>query len=113
MSNCLFCKIAKGEIPSNKVYEDEKVLVFHDIDPKAPTHMLLIPKQHIQSVADVTPENSGIVSYIFEIAAKLAEEMELENGFRIVTNVGEEGGQTVPHMHFHLLAGRLLAWPPG
>lgn len=113
MSDCLFCKIAKGDIPSNKVYEDELVYAFYDIDPQAPVHFLVIPKAHIQSAACVSGENSGIVAHIFEVIAKLAAELGLENGFRVVTNVGEDGGQTVPHLHFHVLAKRNLAWPPG
>lgn len=111
--DCVFCKIAKGEIPSRKAYEDDKVLAFYDLDPKAPTHVLIIPKEHIQSAKDITPENSAIVAHIFEVAAALAGEFQLENGFRIVTNCGEDGGQTVPHLHFHLLGGRSMKWPPG
>ena len=111
--DCLFCKIAAGEIPSKKLYEDDKVLAFYDIDPKAPVHFLVIPKAHIQSAAAVTPQNSEIVSYIFEVIAKLAAELNLESGFRVVTNIGEDAGQSVPHLHFHVLAGRSLAWPPG
>lgn len=111
--DCLFCKIAAGEIPSKKVYEDDKVLAFYDIEPQAPFHILIIPKEHIKSAAYITEENSKIVSHVFEVAAKLAEEFKLENGFRIVNNCGEDGGQTVGHLHFHMLGGRLLAWPPG
>jgi len=111
--DCLFCKIAAGEIPSKKVYEDDKVLAFYDIEPQAPFHVLIIPKEHIKSAACITEENSAIVSHIFEIASKLAKEFKLENGFRIVNNCGEDGGQTVGHLHFHMLGGRLLAWPPG
>ncbi|MDR1564298.1 MAG: histidine triad nucleotide-binding protein [Oscillospiraceae bacterium] len=111
--SCIFCKIIAGEIPANKIYEDEKVLAFYDIDAKAPVHFLIIPKEHITSAAEITPANSSIVAYIFELAAKLAKELKLENGFRIVNNCGVEGGQTVEHLHFHVLAGRLLAWPPG
>ena len=113
MDDCLFCKIAAGEIPSKKLYEDDKVLVFHDIDPQAPFHILIIPKEHIQSAACINSENSGIVAYIFEIAAKIAKEQKLENGFRLVNTCGEQGGQTVNHLHFHMLAGRNLGWPPG
>lgn len=111
--DCLFCKIAAGEIPSNKVYEDERVLAFYDIDPKAPVHFLVIPKEHIGSAADITAENSGIVAHVYEVIAKLAKELKLEKGFRVVTNCGEEGGQTVGHLHFHILAGRNCGWPPG
>lgn len=111
--DCVFCKIAAGEIPSKKVYEDDQILAFHDLDPKAPFHILLIPKQHIASAAEITPENSAVVAHIFEVAARLAKENKLDNGFRIVCNAGEDGGQTVPHLHFHLLGGRPMKWPPG
>lgn len=113
MESCLFCKIAAGEIPSTKVYEDERLLAFRDIDPQAPFHVVLIPKQHIGSAADITVENSALVAHIFEAAAQIAQTEKLENGFRIVTNCGQEGGQTVGHLHFHMLAGRMLGWPPG
>ena len=111
--DCLFCKIAAGEIPSEKVYEDERVLAFYDIDPKAPVHFLVIPKVHIASASEITAQNSGEVAYIFEIIAKLAKELGMESGYRVVTNVGEDAGQSVKHMHFHVLGKRLLAWPPG
>lgn len=111
--DCVFCKIAAGEIPAKKAYEDDKVLAFYDLDPQAPVHILIIPKEHIRSAEDITPENSAIVAHIFEVAAKLAKEHDLPNGFRIVTNVGEDGGQSVPHLHFHLLGGRSMKWPPG
>lgn len=111
--SCLFCKIAAGEIPSKKLYEDEQVLAFYDINPEAPIHFLVIPKQHISSAAEITPENSAIVAHIYEVIAKIAQELKLENGFRIVNNTGADGGQTVGHIHFHVLAGRSLAWPPG
>ena len=113
MSDCLFCKIAAGEIPSNKVYEDELVYAFYDIDPQAPVHILVIPKEHIQSVSQITPENQEIVGHIFTVIAKLAKELDLKDGYRVVSNVGEQGGQSVPHLHFHLLGGRNLGWPPG
>lgn len=111
--DCLFCKIAAGEIPSTKVFENDDVLAFRDIDPQAPFHVIIIPKAHIASAAEITAENSALVAKIFEAAAKIAAEQELEKGFRIVTNCGEEGGQTVGHLHFHMLAQRNLAWPPG
>lgn len=114
MSDCLFCKIAKGEIPSNKVYEDDKILAFHDISPEAPVHILVIPKEHISSVNDVTEENSIIVAHIFSTIPKLVKMLGIhETGYRIVTNILEDGGQTVDHLHFHLLGGRNLKWPPG
>lgn len=113
MSDCLFCKIAGGEIPSKKVYEDDQVYAFYDIDPQAPTHFLVIPKAHIASVAEITPQNSAVVAHIYEVIARLAAELGLEQGFRVVTNCGPQGGQTVPHLHFHVLAGRDMTWPPG
>ena len=111
--DCIFCKIAAGEIPCNKAYEDDQVLAFYDLDPKAPVHILIIPKEHIGSALEITPENSGIIAHIYEVAAKLAKDLKLEKGFRIVNNCGEDGGQTVQHLHFHLLGGRAMAWPPG
>ena len=111
--DCIFCKIISGDIPSTKVYEDDKDLAFNDIDPKAPFHIIVIPKKHIVSAADITSENSHYISAIYEAIAKIAKENNLENGFRVVNNCGEDGGQTVGHIHFHLLARRNLAWPPG
>jgi Diadenosine tetraphosphate (Ap4A) hydrolase and other HIT family hydrolases len=113
MNDCIFCKIANGDIPSKKVYEDDKVFAFYDIDPKAPVHILIIPKEHIKSAAEINDSNSEIVSSIFLTASKIAKELNFEKGFRIVTNCGKDGGQSVDHLHFHLLAGRPLAWPPG
>lgn len=113
MSDCIFCKIAAGEIPSTKVYEDDTVLAFLDLDPQAPQHILLIPKTHIQSAADITAANSAVVAHIFEVAAKIAAEKGFPEGFRVVTNCGEQAGQSVKHLHFHLLAGRDFTWPPG
>ena len=108
MSNCLFCKIVAGDIPSTKVYEDETVLAFRDIAPQAPTHILVIPKAHIASVAEVTAENSGVVAHIFEVIPQIAKAEGLENGFRVVSNCGEDGCQSVRHLHFHILGGRKL-----
>ena len=113
MADCLFCKIAEGSIPSNKLYEDEQCLAFYDIDPQAPVHFLVIPKAHIDGADVLTEENAGIVAHIFTVIAKLAKELSLEKGYRVVTNVGEDGGQSVRHLHFHVLAKRSLAWPPG
>lgn len=113
MDDCIFCKIAKGEIPSNKAYEDDKVLAFYDLEPQAPVHILIIPKEHILSAAEITEENSGVVAHIFEVAAKLAKEKKLDGGFRIVSNAGEDAGQSVKHLHFHLLGGRTFGWPAG
>lgn len=111
--DCIFCKIASGDIPSRKAYEDELVLAFYDLDPQAPEHILIIPKDHIASPAEITADNSALVAHIFEVAAQLAKEKNWQNGFRVVTNSGKDGGQTVPHLHFHLLAGRAMGWPPG
>ena len=107
--SCLFCRIIAGEIPSNKVYEDETVLAFRDIAPQAPVHILVIPKAHIPSAAAVTAENSAVVAHIFEVIALIAQQEGLENGFRVVSNCGEHAGQTVQHLHFHILGGKQLA----
>lgn len=109
MSDCLFCKIVAGDIPSTKVYEDDSVLAFRDIAPQAPTHILVIPKVHIASVAEISSENSAVVAHIFEVIAKIAGEEGLENGYRVVSNCGSHAGQTVHHLHFHILGGRELA----
>lgn len=106
--DCLFCKIIKGEIPSTKVYEDDKVLAFRDINPMAPTHILVIPKEHIGGVDELTEENSAVVSHIFAVIAQIAKQEGLTNGYRVVSNVGEDGGQTVRHLHFHILGGEKL-----
>ena len=112
--NCIFCKIIAGEIPSKKIYESERVLAFYDVDPKAPVHVLIIPKTHIDSMLALTEEDAPALAEIFTVAGKLAEELGIaENGFRLVVNTGKDGGQTMPHLHFHLLGGRSLAWPPG
>ena len=112
MSDCLFCKIIAGEIPSSKVYEDELCYAFHDIDPQAPMHFLVIPKAHIGSCGEITAENSAVVSHIFEVISKFAEEQSITD-FRVVSNCGEQAGQSVHHLHFHVLAGRDMTWPPG
>lgn len=106
--DCLFCKIIAGEIPSTKVYEDELVYAFQDINPQAPVHVLVIPKTHIASAADITGENSALVAHIFEVIPRIAKELGLENGFRVVTNSGDDGAQTVKHLHFHIMGGRPL-----
>ena len=108
MENCLFCKIVKGEIPSTKVYEDEKVLAFRDIAPMAPTHILVIPKTHIGSVNEVAAENADVVAHIFTVIPQIAAAEKLENGYRVVSNCGADAGQTVQHLHFHILGGRQL-----
>ncbi len=109
MENCIFCKIIAGDIPSNKVYEDEKILAFRDIAPMAPTHILVIPKEHISGVSAITAENSGIVASMFEVIAKIAAQEGLEKGYRVVSNCGADAGQTVPHLHFHILGGKPLS----
>lgn len=112
--NCLFCKIVKGEIPSSKVYETETVYAFRDIEPQAPQHIIIIPKEHIASANEISEDNSGVIAQVFEAAAKIAKQEGFDkNGYRIVNNCGTDGGQTVGHIHFHLLAGRNLQWPPG
>jgi len=112
MSDCLFCKIIAGDIPSKKVYEDELCYAFYDIDPQAPTHFLVIPKAHIQSVSAVTEETAPIVGHIFAVIAKLSQELGLES-YRVVSNIGQQAGQSVFHLHFHVLSGRDMTWPPG
>lgn len=111
--SCIFCKIVNGEIPSKKVFEDEDVLAFYDLAPQAPIHILVIPKKHIKSAGEIDALNSKTVARIFEVVAKLAEELNIESGFRVVTNCGESAGQSVAHLHFHLLSGRTFTWPPG
>ena len=106
---CIFCKIVAGEIPSTKVYEDEAILAFRDINPMAPTHILVIPKTHIPSVDGVTAENSAIVAKIFEVIPKIAAAEGLTGGYRVVSNCGPDAGQTVPHLHFHILGGKTLS----
>lgn len=108
MENCLFCKIIAGDIPSAKVYEDEMILACRDIAPMAPTHILVIPKAHIPSVDGVNAENSNLVAHIFEIIPKIAAAEGLANGYRVVSNCGADAGQTVPHLHFHILGGKVL-----
>jgi len=109
MNDCLFCKIVAGQIPSTKVYEDETVLAFRDIAPQASTHILVIPKAHIDSVAAITAENSLIVSHIFEVIAVIAKQEGLADGFRVVSNCGSHGCQSVKHLHFHILGGEQLS----
>lgn len=109
MTDCIFCKIIAGEIPSEKVYEDEFVYAFKDINPVAPFHCLIVPKTHIPSAADITSDNSAVISKVFEAASKIAKDLKLDNGFRIVTNTGQDACQSVFHIHFHLLAGKKLS----
>lgn len=112
MSDCLFCKIAAGVIPSKKLYEDELCYAFYDIAPQAPTHFLVIPKAHIPSVSAVGTENEAVVGHIFSVIAHLTKELGLES-YRVVSNIGEQAGQSVLHLHFHVLSGRDMTWPPG
>ena len=109
MSDCLFCKIVAGVIPSTKVYEDETVFAFRDIAPQAPTHILVIPKAHLSSVNDITADNSAVVAHIFEVIPQIAKAEGLEGGYRVVSNCGADAGQTVHHLHFHILGGKALS----
>jgi histidine triad (HIT) family protein len=114
MSDCIFCRIAKGEIPSNKVAETEHVLAFRDINPHAPTHVLLIPKAHVaDSAADLGAAQGALLGELFALASRVAKSEGLDQGWRLVTNIGEHAGQTVHHLHVHLLGGRAMSWPPG
>ena len=108
MSDCLFCKIIAGEIPSAKVYEDENVFAFRDIAPQAPTHILVVPREHIESVADLNADNSALAAHCLEAAAAIARQEGLRGGFRVVSNCGDDAGQTVKHLHFHILGGERL-----
>ena len=109
MENCLFCKIVAGIIPSTKVYEDETVLAFRDIAPQAPTHILVIPKTHVADVNGISQENAALVAHIFTVIPKIAQAEGLTGGYRVVSNCGADAGQTVPHLHFHILGGKQLA----
>ncbi len=111
--SCIFCKIIAGEIPSKKAYEDDHVLAFYDIAPQAPVHLVIIPKEHIQSMDEITEDNAHLTARIFALIPKLAQDLNLDKGYRVVCNCKEQGGQTVDHLHFHLLGGRNLGWPPG
>lgn len=114
MDKCIFCKIADGEIPASKVYEDEHVVAFNDINPGAPVHILIIPRRHISGIAALSGEDRELMGHIVLTAARLAKEKGIEeNGYRVVVNQGEHAGQSVPHLHLHLLGGRALGWPPG
>ena len=115
MSDCIFCKIANGEIPSQFIYEDETVVAFRDLNPQAPEHILIVPKKHVAKIIDFTAEDKDLAAHIFvdvvkEISKKIGVD---EKGFRLVINTGEEGGQTVGHLHVHLIGGRKMTWPPG
>lgn len=114
MENCIFCSIIEGKIPCDKVYEDEEVIAFKDINPEAPVHVLIIPKIHISSVNDLQENHKSLIGSIYITARKIAKDLGVESsGYRIVNNCGKDGGQTVQHIHFHLLGGRSLNWPPG
>lgn len=112
--DCIFCKIVSGDIPSTKVYEDDKILAFKDLNPEAPQHILVIPKQHIESVSHAKEEDMALLGYIQLKIAEIAKSIGIaDQGYRIVTNIGDYGGQTVHHLHYHVLGGRHLQWPPG
>ena len=113
MSDCIFCKIAAGEIPADVVYEDEKIFCFHDLDPQAPVHVLMIPKKHIASTDDIRAEDQELLGYMMGKIKDVAAGLGLENGYRVVINCGEDGMQTVKHLHLHILGKRKLTWPPG
>ena len=115
MADCIFCKIAAGEVPAQKVYEDDSVIAFKDLSPQAPVHVLIVPKKHIRSAADFAAEDKELAAHIFvDVVPKLAADLGVTDaGFRLVLNTGDEGGQTVPHLHVHLLGGRKMTWPPG
>ncbi len=112
--DCIFCKIIKKQIPCDLVYEDDKVIAFNDISPQAPIHVIIIPRQHIEDLNSIKQESSEVIGHIFMVVREIAKKLGVaENGYRIVSNCGEQGGQTVQHIHFHLLGGRMLQWPPG
>ena len=113
MSDCLFCKIVAGEIPSNKVYEDDEILAFNDVAPQAPVHFLIVPKKHMASLDDTTDEDAALLAHIMLKIKDIAKELGLENGYRVVINTGEDGMQSVKHLHVHVLGKRRLLWPPG
>ena len=111
--DCLFCKIVAGEIPSERVLEDEEVIAFRDINPRAPTHVLVVPRRHIPDAHSLTPDDGPILAALFAAVRRIADEAGLDRGYRLVTNVGPESGQSVFHLHLHLLGGRSMGWPPG
>lgn len=113
MRDCLFCQIAKGEAKTIFLYEDNELMAFNDINPKAPFHALIVPKAHIESAALLTEDEGTMLGHVFSLAARLVREAGYGEGYRVVTNISKDGGQSVPHLHFHVLAGRQMAWPPG
>ncbi|MDD4565828.1 MAG: histidine triad nucleotide-binding protein [Eubacteriales bacterium] len=113
MADCIFCMIAEKNIPSKVVYEDDRILVFHDLEPQSPVHVLMIPKKHISSLDDLQTEDAELLGHLMLKVKDIAKELGLENGYRLVNNCGEDGMQTVKHLHFHLLGKRQMTWPPG
>jgi len=114
MSDCIFCKIVEGTIPSQKVYEDEQVIAFNDIDPQAPVHVLVVPKRHVSGVNELAESDAKLLGHIYCVIRDLASQLGIaESGYRVVVNSGRDGQQSVPHLHFHVLGGRMMAWPPG
>lgn len=114
MTNCLFCRIVQGDIPADIVYQDDDVIAFNDIEPQAPTHILIIPRKHISTLNDLTPQDQAVAGKLLLTAKKIAADLGIaDDGFRVVMNCNEDGGQSVYHIHMHLLAGRKLTWPPG
>jgi len=113
MSDCLFCRIVAGEIPSKKVHEDDEVVAFHDVNPQAPVHVLVIPRRHVASLSEATSEDGELLGKLLLTVRRLAKDLEIGEGYRVVTNCGASAGQSVFHIHFHLLGGRPMGWPPG
>jgi len=114
LSSCIFCRIVAGEIPSKRVYEDDQVVAFHDIEPQSPVHVLVVPKKHILGVNEIAEEDEAVVGHAYAVISRLVKELGVDGtGYRVVVNSGRDGQQSVPHLHFHILGGRLLAWPPG
>jgi histidine triad (HIT) family protein len=111
--SCIFCKIVEGQIPSNAVYQDESAYAFADVSPQAPVHILIVPREHIASLSGATKNHCALLGHLLWIAAEIARQKGLNNGYRVVVNSGEEGGQTVDHLHLHLMGGRPMTWPPG
>ena len=112
-ADCLFCRIVAGEIPSERVHEDDEIIAFRDVNPQAPTHVLVIPRRHLPDAHALTEADAGLLARLFGVVRRVADDAGLARGYRVVTNVGAESGQSVFHLHFHLLGGRPMAWPPG
>lgn len=113
MNDCVFCKIVDGEIPAAKIYEDEKVIAFNDLSPQAPVHFLVVPKKHIANLDELQESDAELIGHIFLVIKKIAKDLDLKKGYRVVANCKEEGGQSVPHIHFHVMGGREMTWPAG